>query len=41
MGLTIFYIVFPGIPHIESKCGEYSRIFYGILSVPQNTIMDE
>ena len=27
-------------PHIKTKCGEYPRICHGILSVPQNIVMN-
>ena len=40
VGLTIFHVVFPDIPHIQSECGEYSGILRGILSVPQIVVMD-
>ena len=40
MGLTISHKIFFDIPHIRFECGEYQRIFRGILSVPQNNVMD-
>ena len=41
MGLTVaFHVVFPDIPHIQTGCGKYSGILCGILSVPQNIVMD-
>ena len=40
MGLTIVNVVFPDIPHIQIKCGEYVGILRGILSIPHNNVMD-
>ena len=40
MGLTVFHIVFLDIPHIQCECGEYPGILRGILSVPQNIVMN-
>lgn len=40
MRVTIFYVVFPTIHHIQIKCGEYLGILHGTLSVPQNISMD-
>ena len=28
------------IPPIQTECREYPGIFYGVLSVPQNIVMD-
>ena len=28
------------IPHIQTECEKYERIFYEILSVPHNILMD-
>jgi hypothetical protein len=40
VGLIIFYRIFVCIPYIQSECGKYLGIFYGILLVPHNTLMD-
>ena len=40
MGLTVYHVVFPDIPHIQFKRGDYSRILCEILSVPQNIVME-
>ena len=28
------------IPHIQTKCGKHSVLLCGILSIPQNIVMD-
>ena len=40
MGVTIFHGIFPYIFHIRSECENYKGIFHGIMSIPQNIIMD-
>ena len=43
VSITLFIsiiVVFSNIPNIQTKCGEYLRILHGILSVPQNIVMD-
>jgi hypothetical protein len=40
VGLTIFHIIFLDISHIQYECGKYQGILSGILSVPQNVVVD-
>jgi hypothetical protein len=41
VGLTILHkIIVFDVSHIQTECGKYQGIVCGILSVPQNTIMD-
>ena len=40
VGLKLFHRIFSNITHIRFKCGKHLGLFRGILSFPQNTIMD-
>jgi hypothetical protein len=40
MRLTIVHGIFLNTPHIQYECWEYPEILCGILSIPQNIIMD-
>ena len=40
MRLTIFHKIFLDIFHIQIKYGDLLKIFHGILSVPENVVMD-
>ena len=40
MGLTVFHLVFMDISLIQFECGEYPRLFHGILSVPHSIVMN-
>ena len=40
MGPTIFHKIFLNISHIQTECGKYSGIFYEILPIPQNIVMN-
>ena len=40
MGLTKIHKFFLDIFHIQSKCEKYLEIYCGILSVPQNIVVD-
>ena len=40
MGPTVFHKIFLNISHIQTECGKYSGIFYEILPIPQNIVMN-
>ena len=40
MGLTIVHEIFHDSSHIQYEYGTHWRIFHGVLSIPQNIVMD-
>ena len=40
MGLTLFHEIVLYNFHIHTECEKYKEIFHGILSLPQNNIVD-
>ena len=36
ISITLFHVIFPNVPHIQSKCGAYLGILCEIMSGPHN-----